>query len=382
MRAPVTYLDHNATSPVDSRVHEQMVRFESQPHANSRSAHPAGREVAKAISHARDQVADCLGCHPDEVIFTSGGTEANNLAIKGLAWARELPIGLAHLAVEHYSVTRSMAFLSARSHRLDVISVNAQGLLDSDSLTSVLQQRPGLVAIQHANNEVGTIQDIARHAAAVQEAGGLMLVDAAQSVGKLTLDVHRDGIDFLTGSAHKFGGPGGIGFLVKRREVAIEPLQHGAGHEDGLRSGTHAAALIVGLGAACELARLDRESDAARMADCRDRLQQLLLDSLPGLVVNGHPVLRLPHTLNVSLPGVIGLNWLLATPSVAATTGAACHSDRVEPSAVMKALGVPLEVAAGAIRLSLGRSTSLADIDHAARHLIEAGRTLLSESRK
>ena len=382
MSTSVVYLDHNATSPMDPRVHEAMARFERLPHANSRSAHAPGRAVAEALAQAREQVAACLGCEPDEVIFTSGGTEANNVAIKGLAWARGGLQRFAHLAVEHYSVTRAMQFLARQGHTVATIPVLSDGLPDEQALARALASQPLLVAIQHANNEVGTIQDVGRLARQIHEAGGLLLVDAAQSVGKLPIRFREDDLDFLSGSGHKFGGPGGIGFLVRRRGIELEPLHHGAGHEGGLRSGTHAASLIVGLGVACDLARREQESDALRMAALRDRLQSLLQADLPGLVVNGHHARRLPHTLNVSLPGLLGLHWLQAAPGVAATTGAACHSDRVEPSAVMKALGLPLEVAGGAIRLSLGRATTVEQIDEAARLLVCAATTCLEPFRK
>jgi cysteine desulfurase len=382
MSEPLVYLDHNATSPPDPRVLEAMASFEHLPHANSRSAHRPGREVARAIHEARERVATCLGCEPDEVIFTSGGTEANNLAIKGLAWARGGVSRFAHLAVEHYSVTRAMAFLARQGHGLDVIAVQPTGLPDPASLDRALSARPALLAIQHANNEVGTLQDVAGLAARIHQGEGLILVDAAQSVGKLPIRFRGDGLDFLTGSGHKFGGPGGIGFLVRRRGIALEPLHHGAGHEDGLRSGTHAAALIVGLGVACELASREQDADARRMTALRDRLQAHLQAGLPELVVNGHPTLRLPHTLNVSVPGLLGLEWLQATPRVAATTGAACHSDRVEPSAVMKALGVPLAHAGGAIRLSLGRATTGEQVDEAAALLVASARALLDRVEK
>ena len=367
---------------MDPRVHEAMARFERLPHANSRSAHAPGRAVALALAEAREQVAACLDCEPDEVVFTSGGTEANNLAIKGLAWARSGFHRLAHLAIEHYSVTRAMQFLARHGHTVEVISVSSEGLPDADVLARVLANQPLLVAIQHANNEVGTIQDVAHLARAVHEAGSLLLVDAAQSVGKLPIRFHEDGLDFLSGSGHKFGGPGGIGFLVRRRGIALEPLHHGAGHEDGLRSGTHAASLIVGLGMACDLARREQESDALRMATLRDRLQSRLQLGIPGLIVNGHASLRLPHTLNVSLPGLLGLHWLQAAPGVAATTGAACHSDRIEPSAVMKALGLPLAVAGSAVRLSLGRATTREQVDEAAWQLVDAARSCLDTLRK
>lgn len=369
------YLDYNASAPLDPRVREAMA-----PHlesfGNSRSGHAYGVRARAAIDKARAQVASLIGAAPEEIVFTSGGSEANNMALKGLAWAHPARRHLVISALEHYSVTHAAEFLASEGRSLSVAPVDALGRVSPGAIRDALRPDTLLVAVQHANNEIGTVQDVQAIAAAAHAVGAYLHCDAAQSVGKLRVDVRALGADTLTLAGHKFCGPQGVGALYRRAGLALTPLIHGAGHEDGLRSGTHAAALIVGLGEAAAIAEAELEADARHMASLRDRLYERLKAEIPELHLNGDPDHRLPHTLNVSFPGVLGPALLAAAEGVAATTGAACHSGRNEPSAAMKAIGAPEAIGLGAVRLSLGRLTTAAEIDEAARRLVAAYRSL------
>lgn len=373
MQGPI-YLDCNASAPLDPRVAEAMAPYVADVHGNSRSGHAYGTRVKAAIEAARGQVAAFLGADPDEIVFTGGGSEANNLAVKGVAWAHPERRRIVRSALEHYSIAYACDFLGKWGWTTDVVGVDATGRLDLAALDAALGPDVVLVAVQHANNEIGTIQDVAAAASRAHAHGAFMLCDAAQSAGKVAIDVKAFGCDLLTMAGHKFGGPQGIGALYRRRGLVLEPLVHGAGHEDGLRSGTHPVALIVGLGAACELAGRDLAAAAARMRMLQHRLLAAIRAAYPEAVVNGDPAHRLPHTLNVSFPGLDGTDLLERTPGIAATTGAACHSGLREPSMALKAIGAPLAVGLGAVRLSLGRATTEAEVDEAGRLLGEAAR--------
>lgn len=364
------YLDYNASAPLDPRVRAAMEPYWAELFGNSRSGHGFGTRVKAAIEQARAQVAAMIGCAPDEVIFTSGGSEANNLAVKGLAWALPEKKHLVLSALEHYSVAHAVDFLKTQGREATVVGVDRLGRIDPAEIERALRPDTLLACIQHANNEIGTVQDLPAISERLRARGVYLHVDAAQSVGKLRVRVDELGADLLTLAGHKFCGPQGIGALYRRRGVPLVPLVHGAGHEDGLRSGTHSVALIVGLGRACELVSAELEADAERLARLRDRLYGLLKAGYPGLVLNGDPVNRLPHTLNVSFPGLSGNAVLAAAEGVAATTGAACHSGSPEPSMALKAIGAPLDVGLGAVRLSLGRATTEADVERAARAIL------------
>ena len=377
--API-YLDYNASAPLDPRVRDAMAPFLDDVFGNSRSGHRYGTRVKAAIEAARGQVADFLRCAPEEVVFTGGGSEANNLALKGVAWAHPGRRRLVRSALEHYAISHACAFLDRWGWTTDVVPVDPAGRLELTALEALLGPDVLLVAVQHANNEIGTVQDLPAVARRARAVGAWLLGDAAQSAGKLPIDVQALGVDLLTLAGHKFGGPQGIGALYRRRGLTLEPLVHGAGHEDGLRSGTHPVAQIVGLGAACELAGRDLDAATARMRTLQDRLLQSIRAAYPAVVVNGHPVHRLPHTLNVSFPGLDGTELLMSVPEIAATTGAACHSGLREPSMALQAIGAPATIGLGAVRLSLGRATTAAEVDEAGRLLGEAAGRLASAS--
>jgi cysteine desulfurase len=308
-------------------------------------------------------------------VFTASGSEADNLAIKGVA--------LAHLgerdhivtsAVEHPAVLATCRYLQRRlGFRLTIVPVDAYGRVDPDDVRRAIEPGTALVSVMHANNEVGTLQPIAEIAAAAHEHGVLVHTDAAQSVGKLSLDVDALGVDLLTLTGHKFYAPKGIGALYVRPGTRLEPLIHGGGHEHGLRAGTENVPYIAGLGAAATLAgtRL-RDDRHLQVRQLRDRLHAALQAAVPDLALNGHPRDRLPNTLNVSFPGCDGESLLARTPSIAAATGSACHSGRTEPSAVLTAMGLDAERALGAVRLTLGYATTAADVDAAASALAAA----------
>lgn len=374
MERPI-YVDHNATAPLDPEVRAAMAPWWEQ-WGNARSAHAYGQHAAAAIARARVQVAALLNCAPGEVIFTSGGSESNNLALKGLAWRHPGRRHLIRSAIEHPAVSETMAFLERQGGAITVLGVDADGQVRPDELAEALRDDTLVVSVQHANHEIGTVQPLAELAALARARGARTHADAAQSVGKLPVDVEELGVDLLSVAGHKFGGPQGVGALFVREGVELEPLVHGAGHEAGLRSGTSPVALIVGLGAACEVAARRREADALRWLALTARLYSRLRAELPGVVRQGPVTDRLPHVLNVAFPGLQAAQLLASLPQLAASTGPACHSGEAEPSITMKALGLPREVALGAVRLSLGRATTDAEIEEVARLLCAGARQL------
>jgi cysteine desulfurase len=363
------YLDYNASTPVDPAVVAAMRPFLAGHYGNPSSGHWAATAAKAALETARGQVAALLGCHDDEVVFTSGGSEANNLALKGAFFAfRDKGDHIVTTPIEHPAIIEPCRFLEGLGARVTYLPVDGTGRVDPDDVRKAITPRTVLVSIMHANNEVGTIQPIEDCARIAREHKVLFHTDAAQSVGKIATDVNELGIDLLSIAGHKVYAPKGVGALFVRRGVSIEPLIHGAGHESGRRAGTESALLAVGLGKACELAR-----DLApmnRVRALRDRfwrgLQQQFGD---GVVLNGHSTHRLPNTLNVSFVGRIGVEILARLDGVAASTGSACHSGRIELSPVLQAMGVAPHVGMGAIRFSLGRSTTGDEIDAALERL-------------
>ena len=357
------YLDYNASTPIDPRVAAVMRPLLDGPHANPSATHAGGREAHALLDRARAQVAELLGSSPDEIVFTSGGSEADNLALKGVFFAlKGRGDHVVTTAVEHPAILGPLRFLERFGARVTVVPVDGTGMVDPEDIRRAITPRTILVSVMHANNEVGTIEPVAEIAAIAHAHGVLVHTDAAQSVGKIPVRVDELGADLLTIAGHKLYAPKGVGALYVRRGVALEPLIHGAGHESGRRAGTESVLLAAALGAACELA-----SDLHPLEETR-RLRDRLWEGLRarfgvGVVLNGHPTERLPNTLNVSFVGRVGADVLAALDGVAASTGAACHADSVELSPVLRAMGVAPVVGMGAVRLTLGRMTTGAEID-------------------
>lgn len=364
------YLDYNATTPVDAAVVEAMLPYLREHHGNASSQHAMGRVMRAAVDKARKQVADLLAATPDEIVFTSGGSEANNWALKGLFEKQaNKPCHIVTSVVEHPAILNPCVYLERRGCRVTRVPVDGVGMVNPDDVKKAITPGTILITIMHANNEVGTIQPIAEISRIAREHGILLHTDAAQSVGKVKTDVNELGVDFLSMAGHKLYAPTGIGALYMRGGTALEPLIHGAGHEKGRRAGTESVHNIVGLGAAAEIA--SKDLGMAKTRDQRDRFHGMIADGLGDRVVlNGHPLRRLPNTLNLGFRGLIGPDLLARLDDIAASPGAACHSDRHEPSHVLAAMNVPRDIALGAIRFSLGRPTSDDDITRAAAQII------------
>jgi cysteine desulfurase len=371
MTAQRIYLDYNASTPIDPVVAAAMKPFLEDHYGNPSSGHWAAATAKAALETARSQVAALLGCHNDEIVFTSGGSEANNLALKGVFFAlRDKGDHIVTTRIEHPAIVEPCRFLERLGAQVTYLPVDGTGRIDPDDLRRAITPRTILVSIMHANNEVGTIQPIEVCARITREHGVLLHTDAAQSVGKIPTRINELGVDLLSIAGHKAYAPKGVGALFVRRGVSLEPLIHGAGHEGGRRAGTESALLAVGLGKACELALDLTLMDRMRIS--RDHFWQALRERFGNRVaLNGHPAHRLPNTLNVSFVDRIGAGILERLNGVAASTGSACHADRIELSPVLEAMGVTPEVGMGAIRFSLGRGTTHGEIDAVVERLTE-----------
>ena len=363
------YLDHNASTPIDPRVTEVVRELLHGPHENPSAIHAGGRAARAIVDRARVQVASLLDCAPDEIVFTSGGSEANNLALKGAFFAlRGRGDHIITSAIEHPAIVEPLRFLERLGAQVTVIPVDRTGRIDPDDVRRAITARTILMSIMHANNEVGTIEPIEAVSAIARERGVLVHTDAAQSVGKIRTRVADLGVDLLSIAGHKLYAPKGVGALYVRRGVRLEPLIHGANQEGGRRAGTESALLVAALGEACELA-----ADLGPMGEVR-RLRDLFWDLLRSrigeqVVLNGHPEERLPNTLSVSFAGRVGADILGALDGVAASTGSACHAGSVELSPVLAAMGVAPDIGMGAIRFSLGRATTEPEIREVAERL-------------
>jgi cysteine desulfurase len=367
------YLDYNATTPIDPEVAAAMRPYLDEHFGNPSSSHWYGRRTREAVEQARQQVAQLLQCAPDEVVFTSGGSEANNYAIKGVAFAnRHQGNHIITSTVEHPAVIEVCKYLETKGCEVTYVPVDASGRVAVDAIASAMRPHTRLITIMHANNEVGTIQPIAEIAALARQHGVLMHTDAAQSVGKIPTTVGALGVDLLSIAGHKLYAPKGIGVLYCRRGVHLEKLMHGASHERGLRAGTENVLEIVGLGQACAIAHRDLTRNMAHLQALRDRLETGLRQRLTDLRSNGHPVYRLPNTLSVSFVGIAANSLLTAMEDIAASSGAACHADTVEVSSVLTAMQVSLEYAMGTIRFSVGKMTTTEDIDRALDSVVRA----------
>lgn len=374
MKRPI-YLDHHATTPVDERVLRAMEPWWREDFGNASSAsHAYGWRAEAAVEQAREQIAAAIGARdPREIVFTSGATESDNLALFGVLGASRGD-HLVTCAVEHPAVLDTARALAARGARLTELSVDAGGLVDPDVVAAAIREGTALVSVGAANGEVGTLQPVAAIGARCREAGVPFHSDAAQAVGKIDLDVERDQIDLLSFSAHKLYGPKGVGALYVRgagRGPKLVPMIHGGGHERGLRSGTLPVPLVVGFAAAVTLCAELRVEESARLAALRDRLHARLREGLAGVQLNGAAAPRLPANLNLSFEGVRSDVLLPALHDIALSTGSACASARGEPSHVLRALGLSAERVAGAVRFGLGRDTSEAEIDSAAVRVAE-----------
>jgi cysteine desulfurase len=375
------YLDYNATTPVDPRVLDAMLPYLRTEFGNPSSQHGYGLPARTAIARAREEVAALIGASPDEITFTSGGTESTNHALKGLATASRAALGdrdeIVISTIEHPATVETTQALARNGFHVRLAPVDHDGLLDLDALERCLSDRTLAVSLMHANNETGTVQPIAEASKSVHACGAMLHVDAAQSAGKIPLDVSALGIDLLTIAGHKLYAPKGVGALFVRRGIRLEPLIHGAGQESGARAGTENVPYAVALGTACRLAKELLPEAAPRMRVLRDRLQTALVAGLrEDVVLNGHPEKRLPNTLNMSFRGLVGAELLAATAAIAASTGSACHDGRVTISPVLAAMGIDPTIARGAVRFSVGRTTVADEIDQAAAIVIERAREL------
>jgi cysteine desulfurase len=371
------YFDHNASTPVRPEVAEAMQRALRDLGANPSSAHHEGQKVRAAVEHAREQAAGLVGAQPNELVFVSGGTEGDHLAIVGSAWAqRGRGQHVAYAAIEHHAVHGAADVLERLGWHHSVLPCDANGLTIPDSVND-LPSGTTVLALMLANNETGVIQPVAALTARAQARGIRVVCDAVQGAGKVPVDVALLGVDYLVFSAHKFGGPKGSGVLVLRGRAPLEPLFRGSAHERGLRGGTENVPGIVGLGLAAELAAREVASESARTLELRKRFEAGLKQAVPDVVVHGSAAPRLPNTVNASFPGARSDHLLLAldTRGLAASAGAACASGGVEPSPVLTAMGVPRELAVCAIRFSLGRTTTGDDVTRALAIVAESVRS-------
>ena len=372
MSRPV-YLDYNATTPVAAEVVAAMLPYLAEHFGNPSSSHPYGRKAAQAVHEARESVASLLGAAADEIFFTGSATEANNLALLGVA--RALAGEIRHRvvsAVEHPAVIEPALYLRSEGWDLSVIHVDAYGRIDPSDIAAALRPDTALVSIMHANNEVGTIQPVAEIAAITKARGVLLHTDAAQSAGKIPVNVDALGVDLLTLAGHKLYATKGVGALYVRTGTPIKPIQFGADQERGLRPGTENVALVVGLGAAARLAQERLPAVTEKLRSLRDALHERLAVAVPGLMLNGHPTERLPNTLHVSFPGIAGRELLSRVAGwVAASVGSACHSETDAVSGVLTAMGCDANRARGAVRLSVGWKSTPEEIEAAATALSE-----------
>jgi cysteine desulfurase len=374
------YLDYNGTTPMDPQVIKAMGPFLETEFGNPSSSHWYGIVPKKAVETARRQVAGLLDCNPDEIIFTSGGTESNNHAIRGIARAfRAKGNHIITSRIEHPAVLEVCRFLEGFGYETTFLPVDEHGLVRVQDVEKAIRPETILITIMHANNEVGTIQPVEKISRIAKEYGIVMHSDAAQSVGKIPTHVSKLGINLLSMAGHKVYAPKGVGALYIRKSTSLEKFCHGAGQEMGLRAGTENVFGIVGLGKACEMAARELKRNMEHMKMLRDRLHDGLFGGLGQIKLNGHPDKRLPNTLSVSF------KWLEANRileeiglEVAASAGAACHSDTVEISHVLQAMNVPLDWAKGTLRFSVGRMTTVEQIDKAAQVVVHAVKKLQS----
>jgi cysteine desulfurase len=379
---PPIYLDYNASTPIAPEVLEVLTRVLAEVHGNALSANAYGRAAREVVERARGEVASLIGADAEEIVFTSGGTESNNAAVAGVAEA--LASRGRHLVVstiEHASVELPCRALESRGWGVTRVPVDASGVVDPRAVEAAIRPDTALVSIMHANNETGAIQPIAAIARAAKGRGVVMHTDAAQSVGKVPVDVDELGVDLLSIAGHKLYAPQGIGALYIRRGTPFSPSQLGAGHQGNRRSGTETVALDAALGAACALSLRELSERRSHLQAMRDRLEAALRAGVKRLIVHAADARRLPNTLYAAFPGVDAIELLARTGGVATGSGAACHSGVTTPSKVLTAMGVEPEIAKATLRLTTGRSTTAEEIDRAAELLLAAVRSLAESAR-
>ncbi len=366
------YLDYNATTPIDPMVFEAMEPFYHSHFGNASSNHSLGKYNRQAIDFAREQVAGLIRCKPEEIIFTSGGSESNNMALKGIA-SRQAGKGqhIIVAKVEHPAILNVVQYLQHQGFRITYLPVDGQGVVQVDDLEEIITSKTILVSVMHANNEIGSLQPIDELAEIAHTAGAVFHTDAAQSVGKIPVDVSDLDCDLLSVAGHKLYAPKGVGAIYIKKGVDLEPLIHGANHENGMRAGTENVAQIVGLGMAAEIASQKLESEILRQQNLRDRLQASLKQAFPEIRVNAGNTARLPNTLSVSFAQLNALDILANLDEVMLSAGAACHSADGKGSGVLEAMHIPLNYQLGTIRISLGRFCDEALVQQASAILIK-----------
>ena len=360
------YMDYAATTPTDQRVVEAMMPYFGEIYGNPSSLHGFGQEARAAMEEARAKIAAFLGAKPAEIVFTSSGTECDNFAIKGMAWAnRKKGDHIITSAIEHHAVLETCRFLEKEGFRVTYLPVDGDGLVDPADVVKAITDRTILISIMHANNEIGTIQPIAEIGRIAKRKGICFHTDAVQTFGHLPFTVDELNIDLLSASAHKLYGPKGIGLLYIRKGTRITPLVHGGDQESGRRASTQNVPGIVGFGKAVELAAATLHEEVVRLTSLRDRFIQGIFERIDGIRLNGHPVRRLPNNINLSVESIEGEGMILSLDmmGIACSTGSACSSSSLEPSHVLLAIGLPHELSHGSLRFSLGMYTKESDID-------------------
>jgi len=361
------YLDHSATTPVRAEVLAVMIPYFSAAFGNASSIHRWGREARMGVDLAREKVADLIGAKPSEVIFTSGGTESDNLALRGVAHAlRDKGKHIITTKIEHHAILHTCEALEKEGFAVTYVGCDRYGMVDPEEVRAAITPETILISVMHGQNEVGTIEPVGEIGKIAKEKGIVFHSDAVQSAGKIPVNVDELNVDLLTLSSHKIYGPKGVGALYVRKGTKIAPQATGGSHERGLRAGTENVSGIVGFGEACYLAKKELPEESRRLSALRDRLIQGILTNIPDSVLNGHPTQRLPHNVNVSIKYVEGESILLNLDlmGIAASSGSACTSGSLEPSHVLLAMGIPHEVAHGSLRMTLGRSNTEEDVDY------------------
>lgn len=367
------YMDSSATTPVDPEVIRVMTQYFAVKFGNASSLHSYGREAFEAVQESRRSVANLIGANVEEITFTSGGTESDNLAIVGTVRKLQRK-GKDHIitsSIEHPAVLETCRSLEEEGYNVTYLPVDKYGVLNPEDVRSAISENTALITVMHANNEIGSIEPINEIGEIAKGKGVIFHTDAVQSVGKIPTDVNEMNVDLLSISAHKIYGPKGVGALYVRKGVALQPLIHGGGHEHGFRSGTENVAGIVGLGVASDLARARREEDARRLGALRDKLVELVIREIEESYLNGHPTKRLPNNANFRFTGVEGESLILDLDEkgIAASTGSACSSKKLEPSHVLMAIGLNEVEAHGSLRLSLGRDNTEDEVDYVVESL-------------